>query len=183
MADIQKNIAAVSAAMLTAAQTIPTIGVTAKAMYDANTTEYVIAGPTNPPTSPPTSTPELTPEPIPIGIQIVSMAQEYLGVPYIWGGTTPEGFDCSGLVQYVFAQYGISLPRTSYTQVNEGREVSRNELRAGDLVFFANDSGVHHVGIYIDNGQFIHAPQTGDVVKISDVSERGDYYGARRIAE
>lgn len=181
MADIQKNIAAVSAAMLTAAQTIPTISVTAKAMYDANTVEYVSAGPTNPPTILPTAPP--TPEPIPIGEQIVATAKQYLGVPYVWGGTTPDGFDCSGLVQYVYAQYGITLPRTSYTQANEGREVLRDELRAGDLVFFANDNGVHHVGIYTSNGQFIHAPQSGDVVKISNLSERDDYYGARRIIE
>ena len=78
---------------------------------------------------------------------------------------------------------GIDISRTTYTQINDGRSVLKSELMCGDLVFFANSNGVHHVGIYIGNGQFIHAPQTGDVVKISDLSDRNDYYGARRITE
>ena len=169
--------------MLAAAQILPIIGMAAKAVYETNTAVYITAGPTNPPTPPPTQTPEPTTEPIPTGEQIAMTAKKYLGVPYVWGGTTPDGFDCSGLVQYVYAQHGILISRTSYTQVNAGREVSRDELRAGDLVFFANDSGVHHVGLYIGDGQFIHAPQTGDVIKISNLNERDDYYGARRIVE
>ena len=131
----------------------------------------------------PISTSVPTPEPIPIGERIVNIATQYLGVPYVWGGTTPDGFDCSGLVQYVYAQIGISVSRTSKEQATNGWAVSRDELRAGDLVFFANSQGVHHVGIYIGDGQFIHAPYSGDVVKITYLSERNDYYCARRIVE
>lgn len=125
-----------------------------------------------------------TPEPIPEihkYEQIVSIAKQYLGIPYVWGGTSPSGFDCSGLVQYVYCQLGVRLTRTTYTQVNEGTEISKNNLRQGDLVFFKKNGDVHHVGIYIGNNQYIHAPQTGEVVKISNLSDRNDYYTARRI--
>lgn len=135
------------------------------------------------PTLTPISTSVPTPEPIPIGEQIVDIAMQYIGVPYVWGGTTPDGFDCSGLVQYIYAQLGINISRTTSTQVHDGWNVSRDELKAGDLVFFANNQGVHHVGIYIGNGEFIHAPYTGEVVKITALSERNDYYCARRIIE
>lgn len=131
----------------------------------------------------PTPTPTPTPTPKPIGEQAVEITKTYLGTPYVWGGTSPSGFDCSGLVQYVYRQLGISISRTSYTQVNDGRKVDKSELRAGDLVFFARKGNVHHVGMYIGNGRFIHAPQTGDVVKISNLSDRSDYYTARRIVE
>ena len=134
-----------------------------------------------PPT--PLPTPSPTPKPVPMGEQAVQIAKSYLGVPYVWGGTSPSGFDCSGLVQYVYGRLGIGISRTTYTQINDGRSVSKSELRNGDLVFFANSNGVPHVGIYIGSGQFIHAPQTGDVVKISNLNDRSDYYGARRIVE
>ncbi|MCS7006170.1 MAG: NlpC/P60 family protein [Thermoleophilia bacterium] len=112
--------------------------------------------------------------------QVVAIAMQYLGVPYKWGGSSPEeGFDCSGFTSYVYAQIGISLPHHAASQYSMGVPVSRDALAAGDLVFF---SGLGHVGIYIGGGQFIHAPQTGDVVKISSMSERWDsYVGARRI--
>jgi cell wall-associated NlpC family hydrolase len=111
---------------------------------------------------------------------VVGVAMHYLGVPYVWGGSSPRGFDCSGLVMYAFAAIGISLPHSSYAQFNMGTPVSIGQLQAGDLVFF---SGASHVGIYIGGGQFIHAPHTGDVVKISSLS---GYYssawaGGRRI--
>ena len=111
---------------------------------------------------------------------VVGVAMHYLGVPYVWGGASPRGFDCSGLVMYAFAQMGISLPHSSYAQFGMGTPVSISQLQAGDLVFF---SGASHVGIYIGGGQFIHAPHTGDVVKISSLS---GYYssafaGGRRI--
>lgn len=131
----------------------------------------------------PTPTPAPTPTPIPMGEQAVNLARQYLGVPYVWGGTTPNGFDCSGLVQYVYKQLGINISRTTYRQVNDGRAVTKDELKAGDLIFFANSGSVHHVGIYIGDGQFIHAPQTGDVVKITNLSDRKDFYAARRIVE
>jgi len=111
---------------------------------------------------------------------VVGIAMRYLGVPYVWGGSTPRGFDCSGFVSYVFAQIGVSVPHSSYSQFGMGTAISINALQPGDLVFF---TGASHVGIYIGGGQFIHAPHTGDVVKISSLSGyySSNFAGARRI--
>jgi peptidoglycan DL-endopeptidase CwlO len=111
---------------------------------------------------------------------VVAIAEQYLGVPYRWGGASPSGFDCSGLVMYVFSQVGVSLPHSSYSQYGMGSPVSRDQLQPGDLVFF---DGLGHVGIYVGGGSFIHAPHTGDVVKISSISGwyASTYVGARRI--
>lgn len=109
------------------------------------------------------------------GQAVVECAKKYLGVPYVWGGTTPSGFDCSGLVQYVYKEAaGINLSRTTYDQVNEGRAVSADQLQPGDLVFPHEG----HVQIYVGNGQIIHAPHTGDVVRIAPI---GKVWRARRI--
>lgn len=121
------------------------------------------------------------------GESIVELAKKYLGLAYVWGGSTPSGFDCSGLVQYVFGKNGIDVPRVTFDQINVGASVQPNKLRPGDLVFFDTDkkkSGPDHVGIYIGGGKFIHAPKTGDVIKISSLSD--SYYmdrwmGGRRV--
>ena len=110
--------------------------------------------------------------------QVVAEAKKYLGVPYFYGGTSPAGFDCSGFVQYVYKQMGISISRTTYTQINDGIKVSDNDLKPGDLIFFGTISDPYHVGMYVGSSQYIHAPQTGDVVKISGL---GVYLTARRI--
>jgi len=111
---------------------------------------------------------------------VVGIAMQYLGVPYVWGGASPSGFDCSGLVMYVFAQVGVSLPHSSYAQFGMGTPVSRSALQPGDLVFF---DGASHVGIYIGGGQFIHAPHTGSVVSIASLSGwySSSFAGARRL--
>ena len=114
--------------------------------------------------------------------QVIAIAMQYLGVPYVWGGASPsQGFDCSGLTTYAFAQIGVSLPHHAASQYSYGVPVSRDDLQPADLVFF---NGLGHMGMYIGGGQFIHAPHTGDVVKISSIYE--DWYastwvGARRI--
>lgn len=113
---------------------------------------------------------------------VVAYASNFLGTKYVWGGTSPSpGFDCSGFTQYVYRHFGIELPRVSYDQVNVGTSVARDQLQPGDLVFFKKGGQpVHHVGIYVGNNCYMHAPQTGDVVKISPLT-RSDYYGARRV--
>ncbi len=118
------------------------------------------------------------------GQAIVNTAMQYLGVPYVWGGASPSGFDCSGLVQYVCSKNGISVSRVASDQRNNGTYVSRENLQPGDLVFFAKSGNIHHVGIYIGNGNMIHAPQTGDVVKISSINTEyriSQYAGAVRV--
>jgi len=114
------------------------------------------------------------------GSRVVDYARRFLGVPYAYGGTSPRsGFDCSGLVRYVYSHFGISLPHSSFADLMRGRHVSRWHLRPGDLVFFY-DAG--HVGIYVGRQRFIDAPHTGTVVRISTLSAYGGaYYGARRI--
>jgi cell wall-associated NlpC family hydrolase/exonuclease VII small subunit len=109
---------------------------------------------------------------------VVWIAMQYLGTPYVWGGSSPGGFDCSGLVAYAYAQLGVSLPHNAAAMFSYGTPVSSSDLQAGDLVFF---SGLGHMGIYIGGGQFIHAPHTGDVVKISNMADHGSYVGARRL--
>jgi peptidoglycan DL-endopeptidase CwlO len=112
---------------------------------------------------------------------VVGIAMRYLGTPYVWGGSSPAGFDCSGFVAYVYGQHGVSLPHNAAAQYSYGTPVSRDQLEPGDLVFF---DGLGHVGLYIGNGNFVHAPHTGDVVKISSLYDSwyaATYVGARRI--
>ncbi|MDZ4169336.1 MAG: NlpC/P60 family protein [Coriobacteriia bacterium] len=108
----------------------------------------------------------------------VETALAYHGVPYLWGGEKPSGFDCSGLVLYVFRQHGVKLPHYSGSQFLLGEKVVAAALAPGDVVFFG--SPIHHVGIYVGGGYYIHAPRTGDFVKISKLADRRDFAGARR---
>jgi cell wall-associated NlpC family hydrolase len=115
-----------------------------------------------------------------LGHRVVAYARHFLGIRYQWGGTSPRtGFDCSGLVRFVYGHFGIGLPHSSFADLVRGHHVSRRWLQAGDLVFF---SGASHVGIYVGGGRFIDAPHTGAVVRISTLHEYGStYYGARRL--
>lgn len=119
------------------------------------------------------------------GQKIVNTAKQYIGVPYLWGGSTPSGFDCSGFVQYVFNLHGIQLPRTSQQQWNVGTSVSKANLQPGDLVFFANTytSGISHLGIYVGDNQFIHASSSKGVIISSLINSywATRYYGAKRV--
>lgn len=120
------------------------------------------------------------------GDEVVACAKQFLGVPYVYGGTSPAGFDCSGLTYYVYKQFGVTLNRTSAAQFLNGSPVNKSDLQPGDLVFFCQNGSdtIGHVGIYIGNDQFIHSPQTGDVVKISSLTSASyslRYAGARRI--
>jgi peptidoglycan DL-endopeptidase CwlO len=146
------------------------------------------ASPAPPPPPAPSPSPSPPPPPPPASSGAVgaghpeaaTIAARYLGVPYRWGGASPSGFDCSGLVMYVYAQLGISLPHYTVAQYRMGVAVSRGQLQPGDLVFF---DGLGHVGIYVGRNQFIHAPHTGDVVKVSSITGwyARTYVGARRI--
>ena len=111
-----------------------------------------------------------------LGGQAVAIAERYLGVPYVWGGASPSGFDCSGLVMYVYAQLGVSLPHNAAAQYDMLPHVPTSDLEPGDLVFFY---GLGHVGIYVGGGTFIHAPHTGTVVQFSSLSSEGPYVAAR----
>jgi len=110
------------------------------------------------------------------GTRVVDYARRFRGVRYVYGGSSPRtGFDCSGFVRYVYAHFGLTLAHSSYAQFGRGRRVNRGSLRPGDLVFF---DGLGHVGIYIGNGRFIHAPRTGTRVRIETLA---GWYGSRFV--
>lgn len=114
------------------------------------------------------------------GQAAVDLAAQFLGVPYVWGGTSPSGFDCSGLMQYVYNQLGYKINRVAEDQMKNGIAVSRENLAPGDLVGFYSSPGsgyISHIGMYVGNGIMIHAPHTGDVVKYTSID--GSYYSSR----
>lgn len=119
------------------------------------------------------------------GAQIVQMAQQYMGTPYAWGGSSPGGFDCSGFIYYIYSQFGISLPRMSDGQFEVGRAISGDNLLPGDLVFFTTyEPGASHVGIYLGGGLFIHASSAAGEVTITPLGKsyyQERYLGARRV--
>jgi cell wall-associated NlpC family hydrolase len=116
--------------------------------------------------------------------QAANLVQKYLGVNYVWGGTSPQGFDCSGLIQYVYRSLGVNIPRTTYDQWDAGKPV-QGDLQPGDAVFFTGSDPrggkPGHEGMYLGNGLFIEAPHTGAQVRVSRLADRSDYVGARRF--
>ena len=151
------------------------------------------AAPPSPPRQPvqqqaPQAAPAQVPPRSALEVDIVNTALEYLGYPYVWGGASPRGFDCSGFVVYVFRQKGIYLPRDLWGMLQVGVPVSRDALRPGDLVFFQNTyrPGLSHVGIYMGNGQFVNAKDEASGVTVSSMYSEywsSRYYGARRILQ
>lgn len=115
---------------------------------------------------------------------VVNTAKKYIGVPYLWGGTTPAGFDCSGLVQYVYKEaVNLSLPRVTTGQETCGKAVSLNDLRPGDLLFWGPAGQTYHVAIYIGNGQYIHAPQPGQTVQYGNMKDFTPSFARRLLKE
>ena len=101
--------------------------------------------------------------------RLIKYGEKFIGTPYQWGGESPSGFDCSGFVQYVYSHFGVNLPRVSKDQAAYGRPVSAANAKAGDLVYYGEGPGVHHIGIYLGGGKFLEAPHTGDYVKIAPI--------------
>lgn len=125
-----------------------------------------------------------TPAQAALGNHIAQLAENQVGVPYLYGGDTPSGFDCSGLVHYVYGEAGIRVPRTAEAQFNNLPRVPREQLQPGDLVFFRSDSGtLMHVGIYVGSGWFVHAPETNGTVspaRLDNPYWKDRYLGAGR---
>lgn len=122
------------------------------------------------------------------GQRAVQIAEQFLGLPYVYGGSTPAGFDCSGFTSYVYKQLGYTLNRVSADQLYNGVPVSKSELLPGDIILFKKKdaSRIHHVGLYVGNGMMIHSPQTGDVIKYASIVNgyyNEVYYAARRIVQ
>ncbi len=127
-----------------------------------------------------------TPQQSWLGQQIVETAKQYIGTPYVYGGMSPSGFDCSGFVKYIYSLYGVSLNRVAADQANNGYPVMKENLQPGDIICFSSSVGgsyIGHVGIYVGNNQFIHSPRTGYTVTIESLDGHygNRYYCARRI--
>ena len=148
----------------------------ARLQQQSTSSSNAISQVVSPPTTPPSGG---APPPSNYG-GVVGFAMSFVGTPYVWGGASPSGFDCSGFTMYVYAHFGVSLPHNAAAQYGYGSPVPRGDLQPGDLVFF---DGLGHVGIYVGGGSFIHSPHTGDVVKVSSLSGwyASTYVGARRL--
>ncbi|MBU2600772.1 MAG: C40 family peptidase [Actinobacteria bacterium] len=189
LAEAERRAATTSTTKATATTTPPTTTAASPPSTSTRTTTGATAstgttGTTSPSgtttTRPPTTTttdPPSAPPPSSVGARVVEIAKTLLGIPYVWAGESTSGFDCSGLTKYVYAKVGIQLPHSSRMQFGMGTAVGYGDLAPGDLVFFGNP--IHHVGIYVGGGNYLHAPYTGSVVKISSMG-RSDYAGARR---
>ena len=136
--------------------------------------------PVGPVASPARFVPPPRPRPLTVAERAAQLARTQLGVPYRWGGASPAGFDCSGLVMWAYGRLGIPLPHNAAALFGVGRAVPRSALRPGDLLFFR---GLGHVGIYVGQGRMVHAPQSGRRVEIQSLAvRRGTLVGARRVA-
>ena len=114
--------------------------------------------------------------------KVLDTANSLKGTPYVYGGSTPSGFDCSGFTMYCYAKSGVSLTHNAQAQFNQTKSVSTASMKAGDLVFFGSSTGsITHVGIYVGDGKFIHSPQTGEFVRVDSLSSRSNFVGATRV--
>lgn len=114
--------------------------------------------------------------------KVLDTASSRKGTPYVYGGSTPSGFDCSGFTMYCYAQSGVGLTHNAQAQYNETTSVNSSDMKAGDLVFFGSSTGsITHVGIYVGDGKFIHSPQTGEYVRVDSLSSRSNFVGATRV--
>ncbi len=114
--------------------------------------------------------------------KVMNTAFNLKGTPYLYGGSTPAGFDCSGFTMYCYSKIGVNLSHNAAAQYNQGKHISRENLKKGDLVFFGSTTlSISHVGIYIGDGKMIHSPHSGAVVRVEDIDEHGSYVGACRV--
>ena len=184
-------IAAVSVLSLAGCTSATTLGVSPTDILSAvianipsSTTTTTTSGGRSSPSGSRRRIPE-SPPPSAAASRVLRTASDYVGVPYVWGGNTPKGFDCSGFTKYVFAKYGVTLPRTSREQVRAGSGVAADfrALRPGDLMLFAEPGGaISHVAIYVGNGRIIHASSSNGGVGYTDLNSGGDWFVAYFVA-
>lgn len=174
--ELAEHKAEIEGKLTTAKQLLAKLTAEQRAAYEARSGG---GDPATPAARPQSAPPPPSPSDGSRAARAVAFAHGAIGKPYVWGATGPGSFDCSGLTQAAWRAAGVSLPRTTYTQINAGRRVSRDQLAPGDLVFFY--SGVTHVGMYIGNGQMIHAPRPGSTVRVAPIDSM-PWAGASRPA-